>query len=272
MKKIALVLIATALTTCSGKPPAAPASAQKVAPKQAAPVKLESVLQQLPPGHPAIQQTATANPAQQTAPAAQGEVTGRVVETVDGGGYTYLRIATSSGDVWAAVGGANVKKGATVTVSKQMVAENFESKALHRKFDRLILGTLVDRAPATKDEGTAAQHMASVADVGDVKVEKAAGGKTVAEVWSQKNELKGQPIVIRGKVVKFLAGIMGKNWLHLRDGSGVHANGTDDIAVTTQDFVKVGDVVTVRGTLSVDKDFGAGYLYPVIVEDAKTGK
>src|SRR5579872_297658 len=167
MKKIALVVtIATALATCSGKPPAAPASAQKLAPKQAEPAKLESVLQQLPPGHPPIQQTATANPARQTPPASQGEVTGRVVETLDGGGYTYLRIATSSGEVWAAIGGANVKKGATVTVSTQMVAENFESKALHRKFDRLILGTLVDQAAAAKD-GTAAQHMAAVADAGD---------------------------------------------------------------------------------------------------------
>jgi hypothetical protein len=65
---------------------------------------------------------------------------------------------------------------------------------------------------------------------------------------------------------------MGKNWMHLRDGSGTRAKGDDDITVTTSDSVKVGDVVTVKGTLNVDKDFGAGYEYPVIVEDAKLQK
>ncbi len=252
MKKTALILtIAAALVACSGKPSAATASIQKAATKQAAPPQLPPLLP--PPAQP-----------QQAATAPQGDVSGRVLETMDAGAYTYLRLATPTGEVWAAVSGANVKKGATVTVATQMVAENFESKTLHRKFDRIILGTLVD--------GSAAQHMTAVADTGNVKVEKAAGGKTVAEVWAQKTELKGQPVVIRGKVVKFLPGIMGKNWLHLRDGSGARANGTDDIAVTTQDFVKVGDVVTVRGTLSVNKDFGAGYLYPVIIEDAKAQK
>ena len=75
-----------------------------------------------------------------------------------------------------------------------------------------------------------------------------------------------------GKVVKFLPGIMGKNWLHLRDGSGARANGDDDITVTTGDSAAVGDVVLVRGTVRIDKDFGAGYRYAVMVEEAKVSK
>jgi hypothetical protein len=110
------------------------------------------------------------------------------------------------------------------------------------------------------------------ANVGDVSVDKAPNGKTVAETYAAKDELKDKPVVIRGKVVKFLSGIMGKNWLHLRDGSGSGDKGDNDITVTTNDVVAVGDVVTVAGTVRVDKDFGAGYRYPVIVEEAKVTK
>jgi hypothetical protein len=76
--------------------------------------------------------------------------------------------------------------------------------------------------------------------------------------------LAGKPIAVRGKVVKFNAQILGHNWLHLQDGTG-------DLTITTADSaapVAIGDVVVARGTLSLNKDFGGGYSYPVIVEDA----
>jgi len=94
----------------------------------------------------------------------------------------------------------------------------------------------------------------------------------VAEVWAQKDKLKDAPVAVRGKVVKFLPGIMGKNWLHLRDGSGSREKGDDDITVTTSETAAVGDVVLVSGVVRIDKDFGAGYRYPVIVEEAKVSK
>jgi hypothetical protein len=73
-------------------------------------------------------------------------------------------------------------------------------------------------------------------------------------------------------VVKFSAGIMGRDWVHLRDGSGAQDKGTNDITVTTGDQAAVGDVVVAKGVVRTDKDFGAGYAYPVIVEDAKLSK
>ena len=79
-------------------------------------------------------------------------------------------------------------------------------------------------------------------------------------------------VTIHAKVVKYSPGIMGKNWVHLRDGTGSAEKNDHDLTVTTQDETKVGDVVTVKGTVQVDKDFGAGYAYPVIVEDAKLVK
>lgn len=98
-------------------------------------------------------------------------------------------------------------------------------------------------------------------------IAKAEGGKTIAEVYADKNELAGKPVTVRGKVVKANANILGKNWLHIRDGSAADATG--DLAVTTAAVANVGDTVLVTGPLSLNKDYGMGYQYSVIVEDAQ---
>jgi hypothetical protein len=100
-------------------------------------------------------------------------------------------------------------------------------------------------------------------------IAKAEGGKTVAEVFAEKDALAGQKVVVRGKVVKTNAGIMNKDWVHVRDGSGT--DGTNDLTVTTtmNPLPKIGDTVLVTGTAVANKDFGMGYQYPVLVEDAE---
>jgi hypothetical protein len=112
------------------------------------------------------------------------------------------------------------------------------------------------------------------ADTDAIKVAKAEGGegKTVAEIFAAGTSLKDAPVAVRGKVVKFSAGIMGKNWIHLRDGSGSRAKQDDDLTVTTLDTATAGDIVLVRGVVHLKRDFGAGYTYPVILEDAKVTK
>lgn len=197
----------------------------------------------LPPGHPpidtttlaAVAATASSLPSPASAPApgvAAKQIRGKLVESLNAAGYTYLRIKTDAGEQWAAVRETKVKKGDLVAVNVQMVMDSFESKTLKRKFDKIVFGAIANDAappsmassaaqPAASPMGTPAQHMnAGTANVGDVSVPKAAGGKTVAEAWAGRDQLKDKPVVIRGKVVKFLSGIMGKNWLHLRDGSG----------------------------------------------------
>lgn len=103
-----------------------------------------------------------------------------------------------------------------------------------------------------------------------IKVEKAKGADayTVSETYEKAEKLDKKTVVVRGKVVKVSKGIMGKNWVHLRDGSGDPGKGTNNLVVTTQDDPHVGDVVTAKGTVYKDKDFGAGYKYRVIVEEA----
>jgi len=100
-------------------------------------------------------------------------------------------------------------------------------------------------------------------------IAKAEGGQTVAELYAGKDTLANKKVTLRGKVVKANSGIMSKDWLHVRDGSG--QDGTNDLTVTTtsKPLAKVGDTVLVTGTVTLNKDFGMGYQYPVILEDAE---
>jgi hypothetical protein len=90
----------------------------------------------------------------------------------------------------------------------------------------------------------------------------------VVAIWANLKALDGKTVTVRGKVVKFNAGILGRNWLHIQDGSGKPADGTHDLTVTTDGVAQVGDIVTVTGKVGLNKDFGAGYVYRVIVEGA----
>ena len=91
--------------------------------------------------------------------------------------------------------------------------------------------------------------------------------QTVAEVYAGKDSLLGTVVNVRGKVVKFSSQIMGKNWAHIQDGTG--SSGTNDLTVTTADTTRVGDTVLVSGKITLNKDFGAGYKYALILEDAR---
>lgn len=205
-------------------------------------------------------------------------VTGSVLETRDVGIYTYLRLQTRDGETWAAVSKTPVKKGARVTIENVMVMNNFESKSLQQTFKTIVFGTLAGTGNAASKpvhaSGMAHPANAPAVDTSDIRVPKATGANawTVAEIITQSAKLKDKPVVVRGKVVKYNPGIMGRNWLHLRDGSGSAAENTHDILVTTQAEAKLGDVVTVKGVARTDRDFGSGYTYKTLIEEATIQK
>jgi hypothetical protein len=127
-------------------------------------------------------------------------------------------------------------------------------------------------ADAAASPKTPADHPPArpIGEVDVTGVAKADGGKNVFEVFTERSALANQKVTVRGKVVKTNAGIMGKDWLHVRDGSG--EEGKNDLTVTTttaKPLPNVGDTVLVTGTVVLDKDFGMGYQYPVMVEDAE---
>ena len=128
-------------------------------------------------------------------------------------------------------------------------------------------------APETPDASKMAAQPHPIPTEGSADVDlsgiaKADSGQTAAEIFAARDQFQGRTVMVRGKVVKVNADIMGKNWLHVRDGSG--EDGTNDLTVTTTGVLpEVGDTVVVTGPLGLNRDFGMNYKYPVIIEDAE---
>jgi hypothetical protein len=200
--------------------------------------------------------------------AEQNRIAGRILETFDASSYTYVRFETPDGEAWAAVPQASIEIGSEVVIVNPQVMSDFESKTLGRKFDTIYFGTLEGQsASASMAKGAASPGDANAAPI-EVAQAEGATGRTVAELYAERGDLSGKTVTLRGKVVKYNAGIMGRNWIHLQDGTGDAAAGTNDITVTSAGTTAVGDIILIQGTVAVDKDFGAGYRYTVIVEDA----
>jgi uncharacterized protein YdeI (BOF family) len=210
------------------------------------------------------------------APTPGAPLVGTVLEVKEVAPYSYLRLRTKEGEVWAAVPTAPVKVGADVTIASPQVMSGFHSKSLNRTFDRIVFGTLGGREAQASAPGMAAKHAGAGkgAAVPATKVEKAKGpnAQTVAGIVTGAASLKDKPVTVRGQVVKFTADVMGKNWLHLRDGTGSATDGSDDLLIVTGDKANVGDVVLIKGTVRTDRNLGSGYSYKVLVEDATLTK
>ena len=207
-----------------------------------------------------------------------GGINGTVVETINTGGYTYVQVDAGKEKIRAAAPEFQVKVGDLVTVPTGMLMRNHHSKTLNRTFDEIyFVGKIsvagadqpTSQVPATAKAGGAPHENIVPAAPNDMDfsgIKKPEGGKTVAELYAEKDQLAGKEVSVRGKVVKYSASIMGTNWIHLQDGTG--GEGTNDLTVTTDATVAVGDTVLVKGVLAADKDFGYGYKYTVIVENA----
>lgn len=211
--------------------------------------------------------------AQQTSPLlpdAHRTVHGKIMEVKDVTSYTYLLLKTKDGETWAAINKTPVKQGDEITIENVTEMSNFRSNTLNKTFPKILFGTVGGETlnPHAMAEGRPAQI--PQVDTSNIHVAKAKDkdAKTVEEVVANRATLAGKTIVVRGKVVKFNSQIMGRNWVHIRDGSGSETKQTNDLLVTTKDQTKVGDVITARGTVRTDKDFGAGYYYKVLVENA----
>lgn len=245
----------------------APAAVPSVAPKEPKPTPSAEVA----PSPAAMKGKSAAHPSSAASEAAHGNVlTGKLLERIDATPYCYLRLLTAKGEVWAAIPEAKLEQGTLVTVDSPQLMANFESKTLKRTFPEIYFGTLPKESAPAMPAGHPHGKPTAPASTPVGKVEKASGvdARTVAEIWSQKSSLTGQTVTVRGRIVKYTSGVLGKNWIHLQDGSGDPKKGTHDLTVTTQDKAANGDVVTLRGILQTSKDFGSGYAYEVLLEDA----
>ena len=236
------------------------------------------------PGAPAVAAPGPAAAPASTddaASAGAGTMQGKVVEILNTSGYTYVRVQPAGGaETWAATTEFPVKAGDEVIFSTGMAMRDYESQTLKRKFDVVYFSDAIQvvgasRAPSLREQVPPATAHGSPgstvpAGVDLAGIEKAPGGMTVAEILAQAATLDGKEVAVRGRVVKATFGVLGKNWLHLRDGSG--ADGAADLTVTTEGEATIGDLVIARGRVATNQDFGSGYSYPVLMQDAKLEK
>lgn len=206
---------------------------------------------------------------------AQGRVYGKVVDTMDASGYTYAEVDTGERKVWGAARITPLKIGDMIAFSTNMPMQNFHSKSLKRDFSVVyfVNAFITDKVVSADNHSKGTTPHANVKQQQGAKpvkgIKKVKGGNTIAEIYANKTSLKGKTIRVRGQVSKFTASVMGKNWLHIRDSSGLQ-----DLTITTAttNTVVIDDIVVIEGKLGLDKDFNYGYVYPVIVEEARVKK
>ncbi|NOR28988.1 MAG: DNA-binding protein [Lutibacter sp.] len=192
-----------------------------------------------------------------------------VKETLNGGGYTYLNVNEEGNSYWMAIPNTPVTIGETYFYEGGMVMKNFESKELNKTFDFItfsegIRTTEVAKVVKQKNPHTNSE-VSKVEEV--IKIEKPKNGTSLNELFSAKKTFSAKTIIVKGNVIKVNNGIMSKNWVHISDGT--QFEGEKSLTVTTLETVKVGDVITFKGIIILDKDFGQGYVYPILMEEGE---
>ena len=231
---------------------------------------------------------AFAGVAQQNPHASKAVSSGTVVATEIAGQYIYVQIDIEGEKTWFAAPASEYPIGEKVVApSGGLPMKDFYSETLDRTFDMVyfvgsitLLNALGTEAlpsghpPISGDEPLPPGHppiektkTPTLDEIDLSGIEQPEGGKTVEEIFQQQDALSGKSVLVRGKAVKVSNHILGKNWIHLRDGSG--EEGSNDLTVTTSSIVQVGETITIRGTLKQDRDFGSGYKYDVLLEDAE---
>ncbi len=190
-------------------------------------------------------------------------------EIIQTSNYTYVLVSEDERGYWIAIDRADVKEEGTYFWSTGTEMTNFTSRELERTFPSIFFVQDFTDQPILEGEESTSAIMGSKPQIKELEgldIPKAEGGITLAELFANPGNYAGKTVIINGEVVKFLPEIMDLNWIHLQDGTKDGEN--FDLTITTKAIVNVGEVVTFEGIIAVDKDFGAGYFYNVIMEDA----
>lgn len=195
--------------------------------------------------------------------------TGIVSQSMNGAGYTYMLVSEGGDSIWIACPEVRVNVGDRVYFAEGMPMPGYESKSLNKKFDMVyfIPGISLTKEGLQRqqyDQQTAKKSVEDSSTINLAGIKKA--DLTIGEIYDNRRTLHGASIAVRGKVIKYSPGLLGYNWIQLQDGSGT--TGSNDLIITTKDKARFGDTITARGRITVNKDYGYGYVYDVIMEDA----
>ena len=197
-----------------------------------------------------------------------------VAEVIQGNSYTYLKVKENSTERWVAIFKQEIKPGDVYYYGSDLLMSNFHSSEIDRTFNEIYFISEISITPISPDtaSGSMLIHSGKVPAVenNSISLNKLSGELTIADIFANRYRYAGKEVEIKGVVLKVNESIMNRNWIHIQDGT--NHNGEFDLTVTCQDIVRVNEVVTFKGKVSLDKDFGAGYFYSVIVEDATVVK
>lgn len=220
-----------------------------------------------------------ANPAEESA-SVQSPITGKVLEVINASEYTYLLLLDADGfKDWVAIPALYVEVGEEVELQPGVQMGEWTSKTLKRTFKPILFSG----GPTEKYNETRKINAHKGADmslpapgnkksegkvIDGLKVEKAGGENAfdLAELFAKRDALQDKIVLVRGQVVKVTTGVMSRNWVHIKDGTG--ENGANKLVITTQDSPDIGNIVTFSGVVHNNVDFGGGYQYGIIMEDA----
>ncbi len=189
------------------------------------------------------------------------------------GNYTYLSVEDGDESYWIAVAGKGFENGETIYFKSFVEMNDFKSKELDRTFESILFVDQFSREPdgldkAVPSEAETANPRKNRMDalIDSIKIAPAPGGISIAELYGNAEKYKNKEVVVSGQIVKINRDIMDRNWVHIMDGTRVDRS---DLTFTTTEDFQMGDTITIRGKVALDKDFGAGYVYPLIVEEAE---
>lgn len=217
------------------------------------------------------------NKEQNTAIQASHEHVFEVSEVIQASGYTYLKVMENSGEKWMAVAKQDVQVGDVLYYDEALQMTNFHSKDLDRTFEVVYFVNQVSETPLLHNAAPAMHGMGGMTEnphsgntqtgkKSNISLEKSENELTVAQIFENRAQYSAKEAEIRGIVVKVNKEIMGKNWIHIQDGTD--SNGKFDLTITTQDLANVNDEVSFKGKITLNKDLGSGYFYDVLMEDA----
>lgn len=208
--------------------------------------------------------------------------TATVADVIQTSNYTYLEVNENGSNYWMAIPKSDIAVGKVIYYNSGLPMTNFESKELNRTFEKVLFVQVISDDPTGEADVTRMAPTTTLSpeervtanksggDKKKIEIDPIPGGMTLAEVITNREQLAGKEVMVKGIVTKFNAAIMNRNWIHIQDGT--EAGDYYDLTITSNDETKVGEVVVFKGKLSLNKDFGAGYTYDLILEDATLQK
>lgn len=201
-------------------------------------------------------------------PAPDGLVTAKVKAVEQVPNYTYLQVKAKGPAYWVALSTREIAVGSVISYRGGGIMKDFYSKELDRTFKEILfLDGLEGDTPSDMGmmSGSTQGSQVNVEKLG-TRVEPLEGSVSIEEIFSDPGKFEGKTIVVSGEVAKYNPAIMERNWIHVQDGT--EFEGKYDLTVTSAENFEVGQVVTLQGTVALNRDFGYGYVYEVLLENA----